>query len=209
MNGVRYGAFAAGPHFNQHIDMKHRNSDPDSFAILATVALWLAAAAALLLPACSPVGEGSGPGSGSGGPGGSPDAYEQEPNDTVTTPDRLPLLLTPGSVLRVRGTLGGDTINANGHPGTRDWFRIDAAAPCTCNVRVWIDGIGFVQVALVEWEAEGDYRLVASDHSGSGYIEQTVTVAGAAFGSGLGIGILESSLSADPGTVYDIEVSVW
>jgi len=52
-------------------------------------------------------------------------------------------------------------------------------------MRVWIDGIG------------------------SGYIEQTVTLAGAAFGSGLGIGILESSLSADPGTVHDIEVSAW
>ena len=188
--------------------MRQRSSDPDSFAILATLALFAAAAAALCLPACSPVGEGSGSGSGQEGPGGSPDAYEAEPNDTVSTPDRLPLLLAPGTVLRVQGTLGGDTVNANGAPGTRDWFRIDAAAPCTCNVRVWVDGIGFVQVALVEWEAEGDYRLVASDHSGSGYIEQTVTVAGAAFGSGLGIGILESSLSADPGTVYDIEIAV-
>ena len=189
--------------------MRQRSSDPDSFAILATLALFAAAAAALCLPACSPVGEGSGPGSGSGGPGGPPDALESEPNDAVTTPDRLPLLLTPGAVLRVRGTLGGDTINANGHPGTRDWFRIDAAAPCTCNVRVWIDGVGFVQVALVEWETEGDYRLVASDQSGSGYIEQTATVSGGAFGSGLGIGILEGSLSADPGTVYDIEIAVW
>lgn len=187
------------------ITMRHRNADPDSFAVLATIALWFAAAAALLLPGCSPV---SGEPNPSSGPGCDPDFIEQEPNDAVTEFDRIPVTLAPGDVFTISGELGGDTVNANGQPGTRDWFRCDAGAPCQVNVRVWLDGIGFIGVALVEWLDESTYELRASDHSGAGYIEQTITVGATEWGSGIGIGILESSMSAPLGTPYCISVTV-
>jgi len=78
--------------------------------------------------------------------------------------------------------------------------------PTTVNVRLWIDGPGFVGLALAEWLDEDEYRLRASDHSGAGYLELTTEIAAQAFGSGLGIGVMEGSSSALEGTAYTLEV---
>ena len=68
----------------------------------------------------------------------------------------------------------------------------------------------FVQKAtnerLAEWLDEDEYRLRASDHSGAGYLELTTEIAAQAFGSGIGIGVMEGSSSALEGTAYTLEV---
>ncbi|MCH9834834.1 hypothetical protein K0U83_04195 [bacterium] len=185
--------------------MKHRTTDPDTFAIFATLFLFAAAAAALALPACSPVGDRD---RQAAGPNCDPDFTEAEPNDFVDEPDTLPVNLAAGDIFSFSGTLGGDTINSNGAPGTLDWFRCDAAMPCQANVRLWVDGPAFLSLNLVEWLDQDEYRLRAHDFSGSGYIELTIPIDRAAPGSGLGIGIMETSQSATPGTTYCVEVTV-
>ena len=121
--------------------------------------------------------------------------------------DTILAILSPGDTFALEGWLGGDTINANGQPGTRDWFRIDAAAPLQANVRLWIDGPALVSLNLLEWHGVEGYTLRASDFTDTGYAELTVAIDPAFAGAGLGFGIMETSNSAELGTAYRLEVT--
>jgi hypothetical protein len=182
----------------------HQGPDHRTDALALSITYGLVALCALwALVGCGAVGDSD---PSAGGPSGAPDWAESEPNNFVDEPDHVPFTLTPGAIVVIEGELGGDIINANGQPGTRDWFRLDAQVPTTVNVRLWIDGPGFVGLALAEWLDEDEYRLRASDHSGAGYLELTTEIAAQAFGSGLGIGVMEGSSSALEGTAYTLEV---
>ena len=181
------------------IDMQQRrSSDPDNFAILVTFTLFFAAAAALWMPGCAPVGD-SGPSEPRGG--NLPSYGEGEPNDDVEAPHALPVLLTPGSVFEVHGHAGGDVINSLGEAGTDDWVRVDAAVPCTVNVRVFIDDPAFFHLVLVEYTGS-DYTMRASGFSGgAGLVELTTTITG-----DFGFGVLESGSGVAAGTAWIAEV---
>jgi hypothetical protein len=184
---------------SSHQGPDHRT---DAFALFITYGL-VALCALWALVGCGAVGDSD---RSSGGPGRAPDWAETEPNDFVTEPDYVPFTLTPGTVIVLEGELGGDTINALGQPGTRDWFRLDAQVPTTVNVRLWIDGPAYLSLNLVEWLDENTYRLRNHDFTETGYSELTIEVAALAAGSGLGIGIMEGSNSALEGTAYTLEV---
>ena len=183
-----------------HIDMQRQSSDPDNFAILVTFTLFFAAAAALWMPGCAPVGD-SGPSEPRGG--NLPSYGEGEPNDDVEAPHGLPVLLTPGAVFEVHGTAGGDVVNSLGDLGTDDWLRVDAPVPCTVNVRVFIDDPAFYHLVLVEYNgSSSDYTMRASGFSGgSGLVELTTTITG-----DFGFGVLESGNGVAPGTPWIAEV---
>ena len=187
----------------QHRNMQ-RNTDSNQTATVLLHGLFILTTIVVCLTACAPAGDSD----RSEDPPTTPaDFVEQEPNDWAVSSQELPAILSPGDTFALDGWLGGDTINSNGQPGTRDWFRIDAAAPLQANVRVWIDGPGFVSLSLLEWHSIEGYTLRASDHTGTGYTELTIAIEPNHAGAGLGFGIMETSMSATPGTEYRIEVT--
>lgn len=183
----------------------HQGPDHRTDALALSITYGLVALCALwALVGCGTVGDSD---RASGGPSGAPDHLEREPNDFVDQADHVPFLLAPGTVVVIDGELGGDAVNGNGQPGTLDWFRMDAPVPCRANIRLWIDGEAYAALNLVEWLDLDTYALRAHDFTGTGYCELTIDIGGGALGSGLGIGLMETSSSALEGTAYTLEVT--
>lgn len=192
-----------GRGLTQHRNMQ-RTTDSNQTATVLFHALVIFGTMFICLVGCAPAGDSD----RSGDPPTTPaDFLEQEPNDWAVSSQELPAILSPGDTFALEGWLGGDTINANGQPGTRDWFRIDAAAPLQANVRLWIDGPALVSLNLLEWHGVEGYTLRASDFTDTGYAELTVAIDPAFAGAGLGFGIMETSNSAELGTAYRLEVT--
>lgn len=193
---VENGGMGNRPHRPDH--HMQRTTDSNDTATVLFHAIIIAATIAVCLVGCGPVGD-SGPSEPRGGD--LPSYSEGEPNDDVTTPHGLPIVLSPGDLFEVRGVAGGDVINSSGAYGTEDYMSATCATPVTVNVRVFVDEPAWYHLVLVEYNATG-YSIVASDFSsGEGVVELTATCSDT-----FGFGVVETGNGITSGEPWTAEV---